>query len=41
MVVVVIVIVSSSCKSKIDVGLKGPTVIIILVIDVIVIPDVF
>ncbi len=41
MVLAVIVIVSSSRKSKIDGGLKGPTVIIVLVIDIIVIPDVF
>jgi hypothetical protein len=40
-VLAVIVIVSSSRKSKIDGGLKGPTVIIVLVIDIIVIPDVF
>jgi hypothetical protein len=40
-VLAVIVIVSNSCKSKIDGSLKGPTVIIVLVIDIIVIPDVF
>ncbi len=38
MVVVVIVIVHSSHKLKIDGSLKGPTIIIVLVIDIIVVP---
>jgi hypothetical protein len=38
-VVVVVIVTVSICKSRIDGGLKGPTVIIVLVIDIIVIPD--
>ncbi len=37
--VVVVIVTVSICKSRIDGGLKGPTVIIVLVIDIIVIPD--
>ena len=40
-VVVVVTVIVRSCRSEIDGSLKGPTVVIVLVIDIIVIPDVF
>ena len=38
-VVVVVTVIVRSCRSEIDSGLKGPNVIIVLVIDIIIIPD--
>jgi hypothetical protein len=38
-VVVVVIVIVGIHKSRIDSGLKGPNVIIVLVIDIIIIPD--
>ncbi len=39
--VVVVTVMVRSCRSEIDGSLKGSTVVTVLVIDIIVIPDVF